>query len=72
MPKTRAEMMEMVRNLVAEYCEFQRRQPDVPQDNLWGLSQDELERLVTAFQFERESDTSVSDPAPPLGKTQIH
>jgi hypothetical protein len=69
--KTLAERMELVRKLAAEYSEFQRRRPDVPQGNLWGLSQDDLEKLVAAFQLESDADT-VSDPPRPAGKTQIH
>jgi hypothetical protein len=72
MPKTRTEMMELVRKLAAEYSEFQRRRPDVPQGNLWGLSQDDLEKLATAFQLERDADTGISDPARLGGKMQIH
>jgi hypothetical protein len=45
--------------------------PDVPQGNLWGLSQDDLEKLVAAFQLESDADT-MSDPPRPAGKTQIH
>jgi hypothetical protein len=72
MPKTHAERMELVRKLVAEYTEFQRRRPDVPQGNLWGLFQDDLEKLVTAFQLERDADTGMSDPTRTSAKPQIH
>jgi hypothetical protein len=74
MRKTRAEMLESVWKLVAEYSEFQRRRPDLPQGNLWGLSQDELEKVVAAFQLEMHSDADIdmSDPAPPAPKPQIH
>jgi hypothetical protein len=72
MPKTQAEMMELVCKLVAEYSEFQRRRPDVPQGNLWGLSQSDLEKLVNAFQLERDADTGTSDPVRPAEKPQIH
>jgi hypothetical protein len=74
MRKTRAEMLELVRKLVAEYSEIQRRHPDLPQGNLWGLSQDELEKVVAAFQLERHSDADIdrSDPAPAVPKPQIH
>jgi len=51
MPRTRAQMMELVRNLIAQYSEFQRRRPDPPQGDLRNLSQSELEELVTAFQL---------------------
>ncbi len=53
MRKTQAEMLESVRKLITEYSEFQRRRPDLPQGHLWGLSQDELEKIVAAFQLER-------------------
>ena len=74
MPKTRAERLELVRKLVAEYSEFQRRRPDLPQGNLWGLSQDELEKIVAAFQLERhsEADVDMSNPAAAAPKPQIH
>jgi hypothetical protein len=74
MRKTRAETLDSVRKLVAEYSEFQRRPPDRPQGDLWGLSQDELERVVAAFQLERPSDADIhmSDPAPSAPKPQIH
>jgi hypothetical protein len=69
--KTLAERTELVRKLAVEYSEFQRRRPDVPQGNLWGLSQDDLEKLVAAFQLESDADT-MSDAPRPAGKTQIH
>jgi hypothetical protein len=74
MRKTRAEMLESVRKLVAEYSEFQRRRPDLPQGNFWGLSQDELEQVVAAFQLEGHSDAEIdlSNPAPAPPKPQIH
>jgi hypothetical protein len=74
MRKTRAEMLESVRKLVAEYSEFQRRRPDLPPGNLWGLSQDELEKVVAAFQLVRHSDADIdmSDPASAAPKPQIH
>jgi hypothetical protein len=71
MPRSRAEMPDSVRILVAEYSEFQRRRPDLPQGNLWGLSQSELEELVTAFQLDRTASTDESDAAP-QGPPQIH
>jgi hypothetical protein len=57
--------------LVAEYSEFQRRRPDLPQGNLRGLSQDELEKVVAAFQLEGHSDADIDigDPAPAAPKT---
>ena len=67
-------MLQLVRKLVAEYSEIQRRHPDLPQGNLWGLSQDELEKVVAAFQLERHSDADIdmSYPAPAAPKPQIH
>jgi hypothetical protein len=53
MPKSRAEMFQTIARLVKEYSAFQRSRPDLPQGNLWGLSQDELERFVTAFQLHK-------------------
>jgi hypothetical protein len=50
MPKSRAEMLHAIVRLIEEYSAFQRSRPDLPQGNLWGLSQDELEQLVAAFQ----------------------
>ena len=74
MRKTQAELLESVRKLIAEYSEFQRRRPDLPQGNLWGLSQDELEKIVAAFQFERQADADIdmSEPVRPARKPQIH
>ena len=42
-------MMELVGKLLAEYAEFQRRRPDLPQGDLCDLSEKELEILVTDF-----------------------
>jgi len=53
MPKSRAEMLHELEKLIDEYSAFQRSRPDLPQGNLWGLSQDELEQLVAAFQLHR-------------------
>jgi hypothetical protein len=36
MVKSRAEMMELVGRLLAEYAEFQRGRPDLPQGDLLG------------------------------------
>jgi hypothetical protein len=74
MRKTQTEMLESVRKLIAEYSEFQRRRPDLPQGNLWGLSHDELEEVVAAYQLERHADAGIelSDPARPARKPQIH
>jgi hypothetical protein len=65
MPKTREEMLQTVRKLVAEYSEFQRTRPDLPQGNLWALSQDDPEKLVTAYQQERGKDQPSSTPPRP-------
>jgi hypothetical protein len=43
-------MFQAIVRLIDEYSAFQRRRPDLPQGNLWGLSQDELEQLVAAYQ----------------------
>jgi hypothetical protein len=66
MPKTREEMWQTVCRLVAEYSAFQRSRPDLPQGDLRGLSQDELERLVEAFQHER------GKPVPPPPRSTLH
>src|SRR5262245_27533508 len=46
MAKSRAEMMELVGRLLAEYAEFQCLRPDLPQGDLADLSEEELESLV--------------------------
>jgi len=51
MPKSRSEMLTTLVKLIVEYLAFQRGRPDLPQGNIWGLSQDELEQVVTAFQL---------------------
>jgi hypothetical protein len=53
MPKSRDEMLHVLEKLIDEYSAFQRSRPDLPQGNLWGLSQDELEQIVTAFQLHK-------------------
>jgi hypothetical protein len=65
MAKSREEMMELVGKLLAEYAEFQRRRPDLPQGYLADLSEEELEILVAAFQHERATDVDDTDPTPP-------
>jgi hypothetical protein len=62
-------MLDSVRKLVAEYSEFQRSRPDLPQGTLWGLSQSELEELVTAFQLDRSDENAATQPQSPR---QIH
>jgi hypothetical protein len=49
MAKSRAEMMEIMAKLLAEFDEFQHRRPDVPQGDLRALSEEELDILVTEF-----------------------
>jgi hypothetical protein len=49
MPKSRAEIPHAW-EADRRYSAFQPSRPDLPQGNVWGLSQDELEQLVTAFQ----------------------
>ena len=61
MPRTQSEMWELVSKLLAEYSEFQRRRPDLPQGDLRQLSQSELEELVDAFQQEATSRSSMSN-----------
>jgi hypothetical protein len=53
MPKSRAEMLHAIVKLIDEYSAFQRSRPDLPQGNLRGLSQDELEQLVAAFLLDK-------------------
>ena len=65
MAKSRAEMMELVGKLLAEYAEFQRRRPDLPQGDLRDLSEEELEILVTEFQRDRATEADDTDPTPP-------
>jgi hypothetical protein len=50
MPKSRAQMLDELGKLMAEYSTFQQSRSDLPQGNLLELSQDDLERLVAAFQ----------------------
>jgi hypothetical protein len=64
MPKSRTEMMDLVWRLLAEYSEFRRSRPDLPQGNLRGLSESELEELVTAFQIDRARKADQDPPAP--------
>jgi hypothetical protein len=70
MPNSKAEMMELVEKLLAEYIEFQGRRPDLPQGDLRRLSQDELETLVTAFQLDKAAEADESDAA--QGPPQLH
>jgi hypothetical protein len=64
MPKSRAEMLNDLRQLMAEYSVFQRSRPDLPQGNLLELSQDELEQLVMEFQqYKSEQRDEMIRPA---------
>ncbi len=65
MAKARAEMMELVAKLFAEYAQFQRRRPDLPQGDLIDLSEQELEILVAEFQRDRGTEADKIDPTPP-------
>ena len=65
MAKSRAEMMELVAKLLAEYAEFQRRRPDLPQGDLTDLSEEELEILVAEFQRDRATEADETDPTQP-------
>jgi hypothetical protein len=65
MVKSRAEMMEVVARLLAEYAEFRRGRPDLPQGDLLDLSEEELEILVTEFQRDRATEEGDTDPTPP-------
>jgi hypothetical protein len=56
MPKSRAETLHAIVRLIEEYSAFQRSRPDLPQGNLRGLSQDELEQLVAAFQKSQQAE----------------
>jgi hypothetical protein len=64
MAKSRAEMMDLVGKLLAEYAEFQQRRPDLPQGDLRDLSEEEL-LLVAAFQLDRASNADEADKTPP-------
>jgi hypothetical protein len=64
MAKSRAEMIELVGKLLAEYAEFQLRRPDLPQGDLRDLSEQELDLLVTEFQRDRATEAEDTDPTP--------
>jgi hypothetical protein len=49
-PKSQVEMLRELGALIEEYPAFRRSRPDLPQGDLWELSQDELEQIVAAFQ----------------------
>jgi hypothetical protein len=65
MVKSRAEMMELVGKLLAEYVEFQRARPDLPQGDLRGLSEEELEIFIAEFQRNRTAEADDTDPTSP-------
>jgi hypothetical protein len=65
MATSREELMELLANLLAEYAEFQHRRPDLPQGDLRGLSEHELELLVAEFQRDRATEADDTDPIPP-------
>jgi hypothetical protein len=65
MAKSRAEIMELVTRLLAEYAEFQRRRPDLPQGGLIDMSEEELEILVAEFQRDRATEAGEPAPTPP-------
>jgi hypothetical protein len=69
MPKSREEMLDAIGRLIREYSAFQRSRPDLPQGNLLGLSQDELEQLVAAFQLHKSQQ---ADEAQQAGRTRLH
>ena len=58
-------MIGLVGKLIAEYAEFQRRRPHLPQGDLRDRSEKELEILVTEFQRDRATEGDDSDPTPP-------
>jgi hypothetical protein len=54
MSKSQMETLrEIVNKIVEECCDFQRRHPDVPQGDLFDLSEDELEELFLALQLHK-------------------
>jgi hypothetical protein len=61
-PKSRADTLHELRKLIDEYSAFQRSRPDLPQGNLWGLSQDELEQLVEGFQRDKSAQAEEARP----------
>jgi hypothetical protein len=63
--KSSRDMLKMLEELIDEYLAFQRSRPDLPQGALSDLSEDELERLVAAFQ---EHKARLGEQLPP----QLH
>jgi hypothetical protein len=68
MTKSQTEMLEMLAELIDEYSDFQRSRPDLPQENLGDLSQDDLELLVAAFQLHK----SEQDEGQTAGLWRVH
>ena len=58
-------MLRVLEKLIDQYSAFQRSRPDLPQGNLWGLSQDELEQLVAAFQLHKSQQADEAQREPP-------
>jgi hypothetical protein len=58
MPKSTAEMLKALENLIDEYLAFQHSRPDLPQGSWYDLSQDELEVLVAAFQLHKSGEAA--------------
>jgi hypothetical protein len=65
MAKSRKEIIQLLANLLAEYAEFQRRRPDLPQGDPRDLSEQELDLLVEEFQRDRATEADETDPSPP-------
>jgi hypothetical protein len=62
MKKSQNKILETLEALIDEYSAFQRSRPDLPQGNLRDLTQEELDRLVSAFQVhksEREAEARI-------------
>src|SRR5271170_7021195 len=59
-------MLHALGKLIDEYSAFQRSRPDLPQGNLSGLSQDELEQLVTAFQLHKSQQADEAQQERPF------
>jgi len=64
-------MMDSLRNLIAQYFEFQPRRPDLPQGDLQNLSESELEELVTAFQLDAATEAGMAIRNDQIGPTEI-
>jgi hypothetical protein len=69
MPKSIAEALKALEDLIDEYLAFQRSRPDLPQRNLCELSEGELEQLVTAFQLHKTEHEAVGQIERP---TRLH